>query len=496
MIKIKQYIGVKILGILLLLQMGCKQETLIGEKATGNEPYKIYFLNATGKGLINGLAATGMTVDITDKTAAFPISVFRGGQAGSEPVTVKVTADNSLIQSLIQSGDLPANTVVPDAGTYSFNEEITLSVDHDMMKGSLLPKIKIPGLGQYGGKTIALGFKIASASRYTINETMDKVVLFVNVDELAGPIRFVASAQKNNGIVNALQTSFTVNNTDNTVSIPMAISRSGTADLGSFTVDAVTDNSMINGMKASGELPANTIILSAADYTLDTKVALTKSSDGVTGNAHPKIKIGNLNQYSGKKAVLGVKLTNPSEFSIDAGRDKAVLYFDVDSLLDETVPPANLLTNSGWVNLKINNDNNVIFTINADGSIKATGGNWGHAGVYQAVQVKAGRKYKIDMHVKGSGATDVWYEVYVGTVAPAQGSDYSNGGVKLALNTWTGCGKSAFDGQLSQIACVSSNGGVFTAAATGTMYVVIKSGGANLGTDGITASNIDFRRVP
>ena len=495
MIKLKNYIGLKMLACVLLLQMGCQQESIIGDKATGNEPFKIYFLNGTNKGIVNGLSATSVSIDVAQKTANFPVEIFRGGQAGSEPVKVTVAADNGAVTSLIQSGDLPSNTVVLDNASYSFDEDVQLSVEHDMMKGSLLSKVKIEALKQYVGKYVAMGFKLSGTSRYSIDSEMDNVVLYFNVNELAGPISFAASSNTNNGIVNALATSFKVNNSENSVSVPVAIKRSGIADLGSFTVDAVVDNSMIEGMKAAGSLPANTIALSSADYTMDAKVTLARTAEGVGGNAMPAIKIANLNQYRGKKAVLGLKLSNPSAFTIDALRDRAVLYFDVDSLLDETVPPTNLIVNSAWKPLAIAANQNVTFTVNPDGSIKAAGGNSGHAGVFQAVQVSAGRKYKIDMRAKGSGAVDTWYEVYVDTKVPTQGVDYT-GSIRLALNTWTGCGKTTFDGLLSSIGCGTNASNTITAAATGTIYVVIKCGGANLGSEGITAYDIDFRRVP
>src|SRR6187549_128290 len=75
-----------------------------------------------------------------------------------------------------------------------------------------------------------------------------------------------------------------------------------------------------------------------------------------------------------------------------------------------------------------------------DGKMAFTGGGWGQAGIYQTIQVEGGKKYKVDMNVSGSGATDTWFEVYVGKAVPVPGSDYNDGGKRLALNTWTGCG--------------------------------------------------------
>lgn len=134
----------------------------------------------------------------------------------------------------------------------------------------------------------------------------------------------------------------------------------------------------------------------------------------------------------------------------------------------------------------------VTFSV-VNGKMVATGGNFGHAGIYQAVQLAAGKKYKIDMNVSGSGAADTWFEVYLGTVAPGAG-DYNSGGNRMGLNTWTGCGATAFNGKLSALSCVGS-GNVVTAATTGTAYLVIRTGGGNLGTTGISIDNVSLVEV-
>jgi hypothetical protein len=128
-----------------------------------------------------------------------------------------------------------------------------------------------------------------------------------------------------------------------------------------------------------------------------------------------------------------------------------------------------------------------------NGKMVAKGGNYGHAAVWQAIDVVAGRKYQIDMNVEGSGASDTWFEVYFGTQQPT-GSDYSNGGARLAINTWTGCGKTAFNGKLSGIQCAGS-GNTVTAATTGKMYLLIKSGGNNLGLTGIGFTKVTLRGI-
>jgi hypothetical protein len=132
------------------------------------------------------------------------------------------------------------------------------------------------------------------------------------------------------------------------------------------------------------------------------------------------------------------------------------------------------------------------------GKMVATGGSFGHSAIYQTIQVEANKDYRFAMTVSGSGATDTWFEVYFGTTVPVQNSDYTSGGIRIALNTWTGCGNTTFNGNIATIGCAGSlvgqNGKVrFTQA--GTIYLLIKTGGANLGTSGISIDNVELRGI-
>jgi hypothetical protein len=131
----------------------------------------------------------------------------------------------------------------------------------------------------------------------------------------------------------------------------------------------------------------------------------------------------------------------------------------------------------------------------ADGKAVWKGGSWGHAGIYQAIEVEANKKYQVNMNVSGSGATDTWFEVYVGKAIPQQGQDYKDGGIRLALNTWSGCGKTSFNGPLTALSCDGKGGGVVEFPTAGTVYLVIRSGGDNLGATGISVDNIELRSI-
>ncbi|HTI08618.1 MAG TPA: PKD domain-containing protein [Puia sp.] len=133
------------------------------------------------------------------------------------------------------------------------------------------------------------------------------------------------------------------------------------------------------------------------------------------------------------------------------------------------------------------------FTFGAQGVNLSNTGNTNGA-IYQAVQVKAGVQYTFSANMQGAGATNSWIEVYLGTSAPVQGNDYSDNKIN-SLNTWSGCGGSAFNGNVSDIGCSGTlvgAGGKIKFAANGTVYVLLKAGssGGTLGTGGITVSNI------
>ncbi|WP_268125322.1 hypothetical protein [Roseivirga pacifica] len=146
-----------------------------------------------------------------------------------------------------------------------------------------------------------------------------------------------------------------------------------------------------------------------------------------------------------------------------------------------------------WTVFTISGGVNIDLT---DGKMVASGGGWGHAGLYQAIDVEAGKTYKFGASVAGNGATEVWLETFFGSFAPSDGNDYSDGGNKIGLNTWNGCGNAPFSGNLAQIGCsgdlVGQNGEI-TFDQSGTVYLVMKIGGADLGVGGISIDNVELR---
>lgn len=118
-----------------------------------------------------------------------------------------------------------------------------------------------------------------------------------------------------------------------------------------------------------------------------------------------------------------------------------------------------------------------------------------NGGIYQAINVIGGNKYKIDMLVSSTtGLIDSWFEVYCDYTNPTTVTgDYSKGGTILSINTWSGSGKTPFSGKLSSVGTATALKGIFTATTTGTVYLVIRGGG-NMQA-GVSITNVEFRRM-
>lgn len=150
---------------------------------------------------------------------------------------------------------------------------------------------------------------------------------------------------------------------------------------------------------------------------------------------------------------------------------------------------------SKWTIVDLSANNNVNFEI-ANGKALWTGGNgqWDQMQIYTSFEVEANKRYQIEMKVKGSGANNTWLEVYCDKVAPA--GEYSSGGKRLQISTWDGIGTTPFDSYLTAYQKdKKANTGIVTFTESGTVYLVIRCGGNDLGTEGISADDIEVRTL-
>jgi len=481
-------------ALCLCLFLGCEPVDFGGEET--NETGKVYFPDEDG--IVAGLS--NYKIDTVKNLINFPVKVYRGGFSDFASFAVNVAADNNSIQSFIQSGKLPANTVALDPSDYELAATDTITYSNGMMKGTVTPKIKVANMSKYSGKYAALGIVVKSADKFDVNTASNKVIVYFPVDSLFGKVSFPAVTNANNNVLALDDNSYTIDSVANTVNYSIPIMRAGVADLAATSVTVAVDNSTIAGLISAGKLPSNTMTLNSSDYTFNTSVSMSGKNGVLQGNAMPKINISKLSQYAGSVVALGLTITN-SKFPIDPDRNKIVVYFNADDILALFAPRVNLISDiTKWVPINLSWSNDVTATVNTQaGSILFKGGNggWNQAGVYQEVRLYGHRQYKVDMHIQGSGANNVWFEVWLSKKKPQDGQDVTTGWdpaavMLLGLNTWNGCGVSPFNGQLSVISC-NGKGSTITLPAGGTYYLTVRGGGNDLGTTGITVSNFEFK---
>ncbi|TRX35469.1 hypothetical protein FNW52_10530 [Flavobacterium sp. ZT3R18] len=165
-----------------------------------------------------------------------------------------------------------------------------------------------------------------------------------------------------------------------------------------------------------------------------------------------------------------------------------------DPIAGNILKGGKLVDTADWGKWTITNPASSAKIVFGNGSATLTSSGWAGQGMYQAVNVVAGKKYVIDMVTSSTtGCNNTWLEMYCGYSIPVEGTDYSEGGKLRALSTWDGCAKAPFSGKISVVGCKPENNlGIFTATKTGVAYLVMRGGGEDMKA-GIKIQNIEMR---
>lgn len=196
-----------------------------------------------------------------------------------------------------------------------------------------------------------------------------------------------------------------------------------------------------------------------------------------------------------KKGTYQIMLYAFGQGGYDSTSQSVTIAADIQGL--NLVKGGDMSDASAWSVLNTGGDQTTV-TFTDKGAVFTTSGN-SNGGIYQAIQVEAGAKYKFSANVEGSGATNTWFEVYFGTTKPTDGQDYTDNKF-VSLNTWSGCGTGPFNGDIADIGCSGSGtdaGGIVTFATGGTVYLVIKAGaaGGGFGANGITLDDVSLIKL-
>lgn len=221
-------------------------------------------------------------------------------------------------------------------------------------------------------------------------------------------------------------------------------------------------------------------------------------------------KVG-LTEYFGKMA-LEISLPDAGKYIVEhtaVGRGGTRNFATKEIIVATSDPEKGNLVKGGnfsdvadqgqWTILNLNTNGLASWTFSpGSATINATGTTWNQEGIYQAIDVVKDKEYTIDMFISASsGSPDAWFEVYAGKKFPTSGVEYGDNKV-MGMSSGDGCGKEAFEGQLSLVGCVKNSAtgkvsNVVKFTETGKVYLVIRSGGNGFSPTGIKITAVEFR---
>jgi|GEM_PF-3033853 len=198
--KCKNYILFGLMGLFFIILNSCKEDAIYG--VVTNEQVKVYLPFRVFSVIDKGTAV----LDTVNKTVNFPLSVLLGGSSKHEPFTVDVSFDNTFNQvkldSLIQVGALPANTVLMPSDMCKIETKDTVKYLNYMTIGQIVPKIYVDSISNFYGKIVALSVKISNPSKFELNAEQSSTVLYFNVEDLLYSGAFPITIVPVNTIIN------------------------------------------------------------------------------------------------------------------------------------------------------------------------------------------------------------------------------------------------------------------------------------------------------
>jgi len=222
--------------------------------------------------------------------------------------------------------------------------------------------------------------------------------------------------------------------------------------------------------------------------------------------------------YSGSLAETGCQNLD-GRISLEAGTYYVVIRSGgftfgeggivVDNVSMKKAGPGSLITNGNfnngenWTIISHNTSGNELLTITNgkatfNEAIDVPSGDWDNVAnmaMYQKIVVDEAGDYQFDLDISINGFQEVWFEVYVGSTKPVDGSDYgAPATMVLTANAWDcNATQGTYSGSLAANSCKGTNGKISLAA--GTYYVVIKCGGFTFGNGGIVVDNVSMTKI-
>ena len=294
------------------------------------------------------------------------------------------------------------------------------------------------------------------------------------------------------GLISLSQVSqdYVLNEEEGTIQFTLAVSLSGQDNPQAFSV-LVQPNLVL--LKQKLDEIEDAVAMPADLYNVPATVEVPDGQKEVDFQLtiNRNILIEKYPHLYGKQLAIAVVVARPSRYGIDETHATVAITInsiDVIPKPEEPVEPeGNLLRNGDF-----GDDSNYWTIVNMgmggpsplsieDGKLRIKGMDNASWAIYQAVQVEAGKTYKLSGEIFNGGFASnnyIWAQFYVHATQPVDGTDYSpNGdmpGWEFGPDPSWSCPLPA-SGTIGEHKCWGKE--EFKATATGTVYVTFKAGG-------------------
>jgi hypothetical protein len=124
---------------------------------------------------------------------------------------------------------------------------------------------------------------------------------------------------------------FQIDSINHKLNVILGVLRSGKESAGGYSVDVIADNDTTNQLIANNVF-TNGVLLPNASYTLPTKVIVPAGKNNAT--FYLSINAADLNNalYTGKNLALTIRITNPTNYTLNTKYSKTVVIINANSI--------------------------------------------------------------------------------------------------------------------------------------------------------------------
>ena len=302
------------------LTMGCKKKDLQDLASITAEPRIVSAQN---------IVASEITKDNSFITVPFHVKL--SGPAG-KAFQVAIDVNYDTVAQLIARGDLQ-NTVVPAASAVSLPSVVNVAYGTDSATG--IATIKLSEVEANYGKNIAFMIRLMNPGKGNeVDAKKSTCLVVINSTDLmsADDLHTLSISNGGGGILNVdYQHNYTSN--PGGVTIPLIISLANQASA-AFEVKVRLNTDTINKLIAANVLPANTVQLSANQFSIDTLVRMGSNLNSAIINLAIPWSVFDANITANNYFAFYVTLAEPTRHILHPTKSAVVVLVNPSVNLD------------------------------------------------------------------------------------------------------------------------------------------------------------------